>query len=136
MRVAINSDRIPRPVGPFSPAVRARDTIYLSGQVAQDPATGRLIDGGAAAQTARILDNVRAILESAGRTLDHVLRVSIYLTSMNDFAAVNDVYVTYFNAPFPARTTVSVVALPLGAAVEIKVVAGAAESQDVTATGS
>lgn len=123
MRDAITSDKIARPVGPFSPAVRGENVIYLSGQVGQDPATGRVVEGGVAAQAARTLENVKAVLEAAGRSMDDVLRVGIFLADMKDFAVVNEVYARYFTAPYPARTTVAVAALPLGAAVEIEVVA-------------
>jgi 2-iminobutanoate/2-iminopropanoate deaminase len=123
VRDAITSDKVARPVGPFSPAVRGEHVIYLSGQVGQDPATGKLIDGGVAEQAARTLENVKAVLEAAGRSMDDVLRVGIFLADMKDFAVVNEVYARYFTAPYPARTTVAVAALPLGAAVEIEVVA-------------
>jgi 2-iminobutanoate/2-iminopropanoate deaminase len=123
VRDAITSDKVARPVGPFSPAVRGENVIYLSGQVGQDPATGRVVDGGVGAQAARTLENVKAVLEAAGRSMDDVLRVGIFLTDMKDFAAVNEVYARHFSAPYPARTTVAVAALPLGAAVEIEVVA-------------
>lgn len=123
MRDAVTSDKIARPVGPFSPAVRGEHVIYLSGQVGQDPATGKVIEGGVGAQAGRALDNVKAVLEAAGRSMDDVLRVGIFLVDMKDFAVVNDVYARYFAAPYPARTTVAVAALPLGALVEIEVVA-------------
>jgi 2-iminobutanoate/2-iminopropanoate deaminase len=123
MRTAIQSDQLTKPVGPFSPAVRSHDAIYVSGQVGQDPATGRVIAGGVAEQTARALDNVRLVLEAGGHSLDDVVRVGVYLTDMKDFAAMNEVYARYFRAPFPARTTIGVAALPLGAAVEVDVVA-------------
>ena len=123
MRNAIRTDAVAQPVGPFSVAVRAADTIYLSGQVAQDPATGRLVDGDVAAQLRRALDNAEAVLKAGGRTLDDVVRVTIFLTNMADFAAVNAAYGERFTPPYPARTTVAVTALPLGAAVEIEIVA-------------
>ena len=119
MREAIHGER---PTGlPFSAGVRGPGVIYLSGQVGLDPATGRLISGDVAAQTARTLDNIRALLESVGSSLDDVLRVSIYLTSMESFVAMNEVYARYFREPYPARTTVAVRDLPLGASVEIEV---------------
>ena len=119
MREAIHGER---PTGlPFSAGVRGPGVIYLSGQVGLDPATGRLIAGDVAAQTARTLDNIRTLLESVGSSLDDVLRVSIYLTGMESFAAMNEVYARYFREPFPARTTVAVRELPLGASVEIEV---------------
>jgi len=118
MREAIHGERS---TGlPFSAGVRGAGVLYLSGQVGLDPTTGRLIDGDVAAQTARTLDNIRALLESVGASLDDVLRVGVYLTGMESFAAVNEVYARYFRQPFPARTTVAVRALPLGAAVEIE----------------
>jgi 2-iminobutanoate/2-iminopropanoate deaminase len=119
MREAIHGER---PTGlPFSAGVRGPGVIYLSGQVGLDPATGRLIAGDVAAQTARTLDNIQTLLESVGSSLDDVLRVSIYLTGMESFAAMNEVYARYFREPFPARTTVAVRELPLGASVEIEV---------------
>ena len=119
MREAIHGER---PTGlPFSAGVRGPGVIYLSGQVGLDPATGRLIAGDVAAQTARTLDNIQTLLESGGSSLDDVLRVSIYLTGMESFAAMNEVYARYVREPFPARTTVAVRELPLGASVEIEV---------------
>ncbi len=123
MRVAVQSDRIARPAGPFSAAVRYQGLIYVSGQVGQHPVTGNLISGGVVEQTERALENIRLILEAAGRSLQDVLRVGIYLTHIQDFAAVNQVYATRFLPPFPARTTSAVAALPLGALVEIDAVA-------------
>jgi 2-iminobutanoate/2-iminopropanoate deaminase len=126
VQVAVQSSGIAPPVGPFSPTVRCQGMLYLSGQVAQQPPSGRLIAGGAEEQTVRALEKVRAILESAGRTLHDVLRVGVYLTDMKDLAAMNTVYARYFREPFPARTTVAVRELPLGALVEIDAVAAAA----------
>ena len=105
---------------PFSAGVRGAGVLYLSGQVGLDPATGRLIAGDVAAQTARTLENIRALLESVGSSLDDVLRVGVFLTGMESFAAMNEVYGRYFRQPFPARTTVAVRELPMGAAVEIE----------------
>lgn len=118
MRDAIQGERSPGL--PFSAGVRGPGVIYLSGQVGLDPTTGRLISGDVAAQTARTLENIRALLESIGSSLDDVLRVGIYLTGMESFAAMNEVYARYFRQPFPARTTVAVRELPMGAAVEIE----------------
>ena len=119
----ITSDRIAPPVGPFSPAIRAGDSVYLSGQVAQDPTTGRLIDGNVTQQTEQILRNVEAVLQAAGVTLRDVVRVGVFLADMGDFQAMNAVYANWFEAPYPARTTVAVAALPLGASVEIDIIA-------------
>ncbi len=122
-RDVVTTDEISAPVGPFSPAVRSGESVYLSGQVAQDPASGRLIQGDVAQQTEQILKNVEAVLRAEGKTLSDVVRVGVFLTDMRDFQAMNTVYGRIFQAPYPARTTVAVAALPLGAAVEIDVIA-------------
>jgi len=122
-RTAITTDHIAKPAGPFSPGIRAGDTLYLSGQVAQDPATGTLIAGDVVAQTERIFRNIEATLQAAKLTLDHVIKVNVYLTDMKNYAAMNEVYGRQFSAPYPARTTVAVVALPLGGLVELEVIA-------------
>ena len=110
-----------RPSGlPLSAGVRGPGVLYLSGQVALDPATGRFTGGDVAAQTERTLENIRALLASVGSSFDDVLRVGVFLTSMESFAAMNAVYARYFRTPYPARTTVAVRELPLGAAVEIE----------------
>jgi 2-iminobutanoate/2-iminopropanoate deaminase len=119
----ITTNRIARPVGPFSPAVEADGVLYLSGQVAQDPATGRLGDGDVSQQTEQVLKNAGAVLEAAGRSFADVLKVGVFLTDIADFEAMNRVYSRYFEAPYPARTTVAVAALPLGARVEMDFVA-------------
>jgi 2-iminobutanoate/2-iminopropanoate deaminase len=111
-------------VGPFSPAVRGSGLIFLSGLVAQDPATGVLVSGDVAAQTERVLSNLRDTLAAAGKTLDDVIRVGVYLTDMSTFGAMNAVYERHFQAPYPARTAIGVAALPLGAAVEMDAVVG------------
>jgi 2-iminobutanoate/2-iminopropanoate deaminase len=121
-RNAITTDELPAPAGPFSVAVHGHDLLFLSGQVAQDPATGELIDGDTGRQTEQILANLAVVLAAAGKTLGDVVRVGVYLTDMADFAAMNEVYGRHFTAPYPARTTIGVAALPLGAAVEIDAV--------------
>ena len=118
MREAIHEERASGL--PLSAAIRGPGVLYLSGQVALDPATGRLIQADVAAQTERTLENIRALLESAGASMDDVLRVGVFLTSMESFPAMNAVYARSFRQPFPARTTVAVRELPLGAAVEIE----------------
>jgi 2-iminobutanoate/2-iminopropanoate deaminase len=120
----ITSDRLAKPVGPFSPAVRDGDRVYTSGQVAQDPTTGKLIEGGVAAQTEQIFHNLEVLLSAAGKSLADVLKVNVYLTDMQRFAEMNEVYARHFVAPYPARTTVAVAALPLGAVVEIEMIVG------------
>jgi 2-iminobutanoate/2-iminopropanoate deaminase len=123
MRHAVNSPRGPAAIGPYSHAVWAGDLLYLSGQTPIDPSTGKLIDGDVRAQTMRAFDNLRAVLADSGLTMDHVIKCNVYLTSMADFPAMNAAYETCFKAPFPARTTVAVAGLPLGASVEIELLA-------------
>jgi len=113
----------PKAIGPYSHAVWAGELLYLSGQTPIDPASGKLIDGDVHAQTLRVFANLRAVLEDSGLSMDHVIKCNVYLTSMSDFAAMNGAYGTCFSEPFPARTTVAVAGLPLGASVEIEVVA-------------
>lgn len=118
-----SSARAPRPVGPYSQAVRTGDTLWLSGQIGLDPATGALVEGGVQAQTARAIDHIQAVLEAAGLGLSDVVEVQVFLADMGDFKAMNAIYAERFPAPAPARTTVGVAALPLGAAIEIRAVA-------------
>jgi 2-iminobutanoate/2-iminopropanoate deaminase len=120
---AIVTNKIPTPSGPFSPAVRDGDHVYTSGHVGQDPATGKLIDAGVAAQTEQALENLKTVLDAAGKSFADVVKVSVFLTDMTRFAEMNAVYATHFSKPYPARTTVAVAALPLGAAVEIDMIA-------------
>ena len=122
-REIITTDRIAPSVGPFSAAVRAGDLLFLSGQVALDPATGKLVSGDIGAQTEQIFANISAVLEAAGKSFDDVMKTTVYLADMKDFGAMNTVYARYFQTPYPARTTIQAAGLPLGAAVEIEVVA-------------
>ena len=117
-KTAITSTALAPPVGPFSPAIRADNFIYFSGQIALD-VDGKLVAGDAARQTEQIFANIRALLDAAGKTFTDVVRVGVFLTDMKDFAAVNGIYAGHFSKPFPARTTVGVASLPLGASVEI-----------------
>jgi len=110
-------------VGPYSQAVRAGKLVYLSGQTPVDPATGTLLDGDVKAQTAQCFQNLFAVLQAAGLTPDQVVKVNVYLTDMADFAAMNEVYAAHFGQPYPARTTLGVAALPLGARIEIELIA-------------
>ncbi|SDN05431.1 2-iminobutanoate/2-iminopropanoate deaminase [Methylobacterium phyllostachyos] len=110
-------------VGPYSPGIRTGDTVYLSGQTPLDPATGRLVEGGIDTQAHQCLRNLGAILKSAGLDFDDVVKCNVFLTEMNDFAVMNRVYAGYFSEPYPARTTIGVAALPLGARIEIEMVA-------------
>jgi 2-iminobutanoate/2-iminopropanoate deaminase len=122
-RQAFNSPRLAVPVGPFSQSVRSGELVFLSGQVGQVPATGKLVEGGVIPQARQVFSNVRTLLEDLGLGLDDVVKVNVFLTDMVDFAAMNEVYGAHFAAPHPARTTVAVKALPLGALVEMEMVA-------------
>ena len=121
---AIHSDALPPPVGPFSPAVRSGDFIFFSGQVGVDPATGKLVDGGVEAEARQLFRNLATLLEAAGRSFGDVVRAGVFLTDITDFAEVNAIYAGQFEPPFPARTTVAVAALPLGARIEIELLVG------------
>ena len=124
-KIAITSPELTPPVGPFSQAIEVGGFIYFSGQVGQEPATGTLVAGGIAAETERVFRNLSAVLKASGRSFDDVVRAGVYLTNMNDFVAMNGIYARHFSQPFPARTTIAVAALPLGACVEIDLVAKA-----------
>ena len=123
MRNAVTSPDAPKAVGPYSQAIVSGDHVFLSGQTPLDPATGSLIEGSIAAQTERCFDNLAAVLAAAALGLGDVVKVNVYLTDMADFAEMNGVYARQFEEPYPARTTVAVAALPLGARVEIELVA-------------
>jgi 2-iminobutanoate/2-iminopropanoate deaminase len=113
----------PAAIGPYSHAAGGAGPLFLSGQTPIDPATGRLVEGDVATQTRRVFDNLREVLHAAGASLDDVVKVNVYLASMEDFTAMNEEYAKVFTEPFPARTTVAVAGLPLGAQVEIEVIA-------------
>ena len=118
-RHALSTDRAPAAIGPYSQATRAGQHVFLSGQIPLDPATGELVTGDIRAETRRVFDNLRAVCEAAGGSLDDVVRVGIYVTDLGDFAAVNEVMAGYFTAPVPARSTIQVAGLPRGARVEV-----------------
>ena len=123
MKQAISAPDSPKAIGPYSPAVRAGQMVFISGQVPIDPATGNLIDGDIAAQTRRVFDNLGALLQAAGLSYANVVRTTVFLADMNDFAAMNQTYATFFSEPYPARSTVQVSRLPKDARVEIDVIA-------------
>jgi 2-iminobutanoate/2-iminopropanoate deaminase len=123
VREAVSTPAAPEAIGPYSQAVRAGFLLFVSGQIPIDPATGVMIDGDIAAETHRVLQNLAGILEAAGTSLDRVVRTTVYLADMNDFAAMNEVYGTYFTPPAPARATVQAARLPRDARVEIDVIA-------------
>ena len=122
-RTPAPSPRGPAALGPYSHAIWAGDLLYCSGQTPIDPATNQLVAGDVEAQTHRVFDNLQAIVEDAGLSMDDVIKCNVYLTDMANFAAMNRAYQTRFAAPYPARTTVAVAGLPLNAAVEIELVA-------------
>ena len=126
MMEAIRSNGAPAPIGPYSQAIRSGGDLYCSGQIALDPQTGDLIAGDVSEQTDRALRNLGAVLEAAGMDLGNVVKTTIFLVDMNDFAAVNAVYARYFERTKPARSTVAVAALPKGARVEIEALARSA----------
>ena len=123
MRNAIQTDNAPKPIGPYSQAIVEGDFIFLAGQGPTTPATGKVEYGDVGSETKRTFENVKAILEAAGSSLEKVVKCNVYLRDIKDFAAMNEVYKTYFKAPYPARTTIQAGALPGGIAVEIECVA-------------
>jgi len=123
MRQAVSTPSAPAAIGPYSQAVRAGNLLFVSGQVAIEPATVNLVSGDIAAQTRRVFQNIGEILTAAGTSFDAVVRTTVYLMDMNDFAAMNEVYATFFTAPAPARATIQVARLPREARVEIDVIA-------------
>jgi len=119
----IKPTNAPPAAGPYNQAVRLDGLLFCAGQIPIDPATGNLVPGDIKAQTERVLENIKLILEDQKLTLNHVVKTTVFLTNLNDFAAMNEVYARYFSADFPARSTVQVAALPRGASVEIEVIA-------------
>jgi reactive intermediate/imine deaminase len=118
-RTPIHTPRAPQAIGTYSQAVRAGDTVYLSGQIPLDPATGELVPGDMEAQVRRVFENLKAVCEAAGGDLSQVVKLTVYLTDLAHFALVNRVMAEYFSQPYPARAAVGVAALPKGAAVEM-----------------
>ena len=118
-RTPIQTDRAPAAIGPYSQATRSGNTVYFSGQIPLDPATGDVVEGGIEAQARRAFDNLKAVAEAAGGSMDDIVRVGLYLTDLSQFGTVNAVMAEYFDAPYPARSTIEVSALPKGAAFEV-----------------
>jgi len=119
----ISTTSAPQAIGPYSQAIQVGQFIYTSGQIPLNPATGTLVEGGIREQTQQSLSNIKAVLEAAGAKMSNVVKTTVFLADMNDFAAMNEVYATFFSEPFPARSAVAVKTLPKGALVEIEVVA-------------
>ena len=121
-RLSIFTDLAPRAIGPYSQAVRAGNTVYLSGQIPLDPKSGELVSGDFAVETRRVFDNLKAVAEAAGDGFKDVVRVTVYLTDLGNFPKVNEIMAEYFEEPYPARVTIGVASLPRGARVEIDAV--------------
>lgn len=122
-RSAVHTTGAPEPVGPYSQAIRSGNLVFAAGQVALDPATGQLVEGGIEAQTRRALNNLKAVLEAAGSSLERAVKTTVFMADLSQFAAMNAVYAEFFPSPAPARSTFQVAALPRGALVEIEVIA-------------
>lgn len=123
MKTVIASTEAPAAVGPYSQAIATGNLVFCAGQIPLDPATGNLVEGDVTAQTRRVIENIKAVLAAAGATLNDVVKTTVFLLDMNDFAAMNAVYAEHFSAPFPARSTIQVARLPKDARVEIEVIA-------------
>ena len=121
-RHSIHTDRAPQAIGTYSQAVRAGDTVYLSGQVPFDPATMQLVTGDIEVQTRRVFENLKAVAEAAGGSLGHAVKLTIFLTDLANFAKVNEVMALYCAKPYPARSTIGIASLPRGALIEIECV--------------
>jgi len=120
---SIQTDRAPEAIGPYSQAIKANGFIFASGQIPLDPSTMQIVEGGIQEQTGRVLENLKAVLEAAGSSLDRVVKTTVYLADMGEFAAMNEIYAKYFGATKPARSTVQVARLPRDVRIEIDVVA-------------
>lgn len=122
-REVVQTNHAPKAIGPYEQAIKANGFIYTAGQIPIDPKTGNFVEGGIAAQTRQVLENLKAVLEAGGSSLDRVIKATVFLKNMADFAAMNDVYARYLGGAKPARSTVAVAELPRGALVEIDLVA-------------
>jgi 2-iminobutanoate/2-iminopropanoate deaminase len=123
MREPVSSESAPAAIGPYSQAIRAGSLLFLSGQIPLDPKTSAIVEGDVSAQTHQVFANLKAILEAGGTTFDTVVKTTVYLADMNDFATVNEIYGTYFSSPAPARATVQAARLPRDVRVEIDLIA-------------
>lgn len=123
IRETVSTDKAPKAIGPYEQAVKIGEFIYVSGQIPLDPKTGNLVDGDIKAQTRRVMENLKAIVEAGGSSFDKVIKATVFLKSIGDFAAMNEVYAEYLGHAKPARSTVAVADLPRGALVEIDLVA-------------
>ena len=123
MKELVTAAGSPRAIGPYSPAVKVGNLLFLSGSIPLDPVSGQLVEGGIKEQTTRVLDNIKGLLAAAGTDFNHVVRTTVFMVDLGEFAAMNEIYASYFSAPYPARSTVQVVKLPRDVRVEIDVIA-------------
>jgi len=123
MKELITAAGAAKAIGPYSPALKVGNMLFLSGSIPLDPSTGQLVEGGITEQTTRVMENIKALLEAAGAGFDHVARTTVFMVDLGEFAAMNEIYASYFTAPYPARSTVQVVKLPKDVRVEIDVIA-------------
>ncbi len=123
MRELVTAAGAARAIGPYSPALKAGNMLFLSGSIPLDPVSGQVVAGDITAQTRRVMDNIKALLEAAGADFSHVVRTTVFMVDLGEFAAMNEIYAGYFSAPYPARSTVQVVKLPKDVRVEIDVIA-------------
>jgi 2-iminobutanoate/2-iminopropanoate deaminase len=123
MKELITAAGAPKAIGPYSPAVKVGNMLFLSGSIPLDPVSGQLVEGGIKEQTTRVLENIKGLLAAAGTDFNHVVRTTVFMVDLGEFGAMNDVYSSYFSAPYPARSTVQVVKLPRDVRVEIDVIA-------------
>ena len=123
MKKKISTDKAPKAIGPYSQAVEANGMLFISGQIPVDPNTGKIVDGGIEAQSKQVLENIKSILEAAGYTLDDVVKTTVFMKDLGDFAKMNDIYATYFKNNPPARSAFQVARLPLNVLIEIETIA-------------
>ncbi|MFW7380347.1 MAG: RidA family protein [Oligoflexus sp.] len=123
MKQSIHTDLAPKALGPYSQAIKSGSTIYCSGQIPLDPKTGNLVSGDIATETRQVMENLKAVLQEAGASFKDVVKTTIYLQDLKNFSTVNEIYASYLEAPYPARATFEVAGLPLGASVEIEMIA-------------
>lgn len=123
MRELVTAAGAPKPIGPYSPAIKVGNLLFLSGSIPLDPVSGALVAGGITEQTTRVLENIKGLLDAAGASFHNVARTTVFMVDLDEFAQMNDVYSQYFSSPYPARSTVQVVKLPRDVRVEIDVIA-------------
>ena len=123
MKELVTATGAAKAIGPYSPAVKAGNMLFLSGSIPLDPVSGQIVEGGITEQTTRVMENIKALLAAAGADVTHVVRTTVFMIDLGEFAAMNEIYASYFTAPYPARSTVQVVKLPKDVRVEIDVIA-------------